>query len=429
MRSDAGPHTKGLGGTPPDAAVRASGNSRAHAGGGGAAEAHIAVRRAVLPSEGDAASSYYFRRLYAPYSAGQRLLRVVGSRCPRVASALLGDPAPAAWERRIDAVRRVLQSGLLASVGLPDARSWILLGGDVGRVPDARHEGVVALLFSGDGPAPMAVLKVRSRSADASGLEREASALRWLDGRAGIPGRRPLLLARTAVAGLDALLLSVVRGRSQYVRLRTGSLGSSPRRHLARAGAWLAAFHRRTRHPERLVGLPDALSEPGRVGEPPWWGELRARLARERLPSSASHGDFWPGNVLTDADGLGVIDWEHFRPQAPPFEDLFHYPLTLGLLWHPRGAGPVEPMRGFRRAFLDPGPLAEAVRGYALDYCRATGLDPGLLDPLFRAYLLTRSGDAATPAGGRGFAGTRNPDFWRRCYETLARTSRSVFSG
>ena len=41
--------------------------------------------------------------------------------------------------------------------------------------------------------------------------------------------------------------------------------------------------------------------------------------------SGAAHGDFAPWNLLRTEDGWGLVDWENFRAEAPPYYDLFHF--------------------------------------------------------------------------------------------------------
>lgn len=52
---------------------------------------------------------------------------------------------------------------------------------------------------------------------------------------------------------------------------------------------------------------------------------LALQYAGLNIPISHHHGDYWPGNLLLNKGGLGVIDWEDFQPNAWPFHDFFHF--------------------------------------------------------------------------------------------------------
>ncbi len=75
--------------------------------------------------------------------------------------------------------------------------------------------------------------------------------------------------------------------------------------------------------------------------------------------SGAAHGDFAPWNLLRTEDGWGVVDWEDFRSEAPPYFDLFHYLVQSGS----------ELRRPLRRTILDGlggrGWVAGAIGAYA----------------------------------------------------------------
>jgi hypothetical protein len=54
-------------------------------------------------------------------------------------------------------------------------------------------------------------------------------------------------------------------------------------------------------------------------------GAFFRRTSSDGSRSGAAHGDFAPWNLLRTESGWGLIDWESFRAEAPPFYDLFHF--------------------------------------------------------------------------------------------------------
>jgi hypothetical protein len=199
--------------------------------------------------------------------------------------------------------------------------------------------------------------------------------------------------------------------------------GGLPTRHLPPAAAWLARFHRATLLPGDPWRPPpwEALAPAGEGSPPEWYRRLAPELADNPWPRAAGHGDFWARNVLFHggrAEGggagiAGVVDWEHFRDAAPPFEDLFHFAWSYGrsFPWRGRRRGAEE---AFARTFLQETAVAREVRRFLAGYARESGLDSGVLGDLFRVFLLTRSEDRGT---------------WLRLYRMLEGAGRSVFSG
>lgn len=309
----------------------------------------------------------------------------------------------------------------------------------------ARGQTVV-FLFAGSEESPRAVLKLRPEREGETALSLEASALDRLASlpvplAATVPRRR----AFHRLPGVQALLASVLPGRSAYVELHRGVF-AGPRlaaRHLQLASAWLGRFQRTTCNSEPWLppASDDSLFDPVREtsgGLPAWAEELLSDLDRSPLPSCAGHGDFWARNLLVpsetwsgedgDRELPGVVDWEGYRPAAPPFEDLFHFPCTYARL-HPTGRrwtrrvvpSEPDPLEVFRRAFLDATALAVQVRRYFRVHTAAAGLPWGWLEPLFRLFLLTRARIAGESAGKEGS--------WLSALRALETAPRSVFSG
>ncbi|HUR82784.1 MAG TPA: phosphotransferase [Thermoanaerobaculia bacterium] len=85
--------------------------------------------------------------------------------------------------------------------------------------------------------------------------------------------------------------------------------------------------------------------------------ELREPLRRaglwlremQKATRTGHHGDYWPGNIFIDADRVQVIDFEGYREDADPAEDVAYFLLQLKLLM-PRHQRLVPALR---QAFLD----------------------------------------------------------------------------
>jgi aminoglycoside phosphotransferase (APT) family kinase protein len=203
--------------------------------------------------------------------------------------------------------------------------------------------------------------------------------------------------------------------------------------HLRAAGLWLARFHQATRHPARRFRFgPEDRSRVRRMAEttgqgvPAWHRELSELLDHDPLPLAAGHGDFWARNLLLagrrggTAPELpaGVVDWEHFRSAAPPFEDLFHFAVTYGANYPWRRYRRLPFREAFRHTFFRENRLALAVRRYVRGYGRRTGSSPRLLDRLFRLYVARR-------AAGAEYGPARRR--WQACWRSLPDPDRLLF--
>lgn len=373
------------------------------------------LERFVLSGRGGAGPWFLFDRLLPPHHRGERWLRAVAARSPTVARRALRPAGPGAR-----AAGEALELAL-GEAGVVGWSGWVL----VRPQGDDRRGRLLAFLFPAAGGCPDRVVKLRPRRGPGRELAAEAAALERLGRELSAPlgATLPGVLARGAApaAGWEVLVLSSLPGRSGYVELQ-GSL--APRRliagHFRAAGAWLAAFHRATLRRDASWPAP-AWDELAPAGEPrpAWHRRLAAELAAAPWPQAEGHGDFWVRNLLLDPDAAGgglpaVVDWEHHRQVAPPFEDLFHFAWTYALAY-PWGGRRRERGEAFARAFLRDTVVSREVRRYLATYARDSGMDRGALGALFRVYLLQR----ARVEG----------DGWTRLYRMLEAAERSVFSG
>lgn len=411
------------------------------------------VDRFLVPVDHRAALRYFLRRLHVAHGLGERLRwRLLRWTPARLAGSLLFRRR---WHMDPETCElRPVDHGASEEAGSPWREVTPLLQASAGPVPVERaillrdyggsgRGQLVLFPFPRGDVEPSAVVKVRARRG--AGPETEDGPLRaegrtLRDLRAQLPGEMAATLPRPlgweASAGAERLMLSRLPGRPAYGemqnRLRPGRCVGT---HFRAAGPWLARFHEATRHPERRFrpGPEDRsrvrrLTDATGQGEPSWYRELCELLDDDPLPLAAAHGDFWARNLLLAEPRAGpgpelpagVVDWEHFRAVAPPFEDLFHFAVSYGANYPWRRYRRLPLPEAFRRTFCRENRLARAVREYVLGYGRRTGRSPRLLDRLFRLYVARRAAGAEDgPARRR----------WRACWRSLPDADRLVFGG
>ncbi|MDX1630541.1 MAG: phosphotransferase [Thermoanaerobaculia bacterium] len=270
------------------------------------------------------------------------------------------------------------------------------------------------------GPDPAAVLQL-CPAADVTAFGDEAGAVRWLGSSLSSPlaEKVPRVLLHEVRGELEVLALSALPGTSAYVELRRrGPSGSLATRHLDAAVDWLVPFQRETRS-ERRWRLPSwsELAPPGTdpATEPDWFRLLRDGLDRRPLPRVGRHGDSWPRNLLLGAEGgvSGVVDWEAFRTNASPLDDLFDFALAYGE--SVSGGGSPGSLDSFLGTFGEgsfPGPR---VWTYVRQTLAGLGVEPGLDRPLLGVYLLERARRVGVGPRSR-LARDRPASFWLECF-------------
>ena len=135
--------------------------------------------------------------------------------------------------------------------------------------------------------------------------------------------------------------------------------------------------------------LANRFSEDGRImDDVDRLAAIHARLRRNTVPRTASHGDFWVGNVLLSNGRVsGVVDWEAGATSGEPVRDLVRFAIMYALFLD-RRTKPGRQVAG--HAGLRAGSWGAGV-GYAL---QGTGWFPGP----FRGFLrdgLARLGASA----------------------------------
>lgn len=250
---------------------------------------------------------------------------------------------------------------------------------------------------AGGGRGPDRVFKAARDPRYSEKIANEDRALTRVGAAPDLAPLVPRLLARGETAARRWLIQSGRRGRALSARLlalpdarRERSLLAPSIALLARLGALAEDARAPEPAPERsawnsLARLDDELLD----ANPTHADRLRA--ARDRLRTSPRrfflHGDYWQTNLLVDARGHvdGLIDWEWSHASSPVPADLVWFLANAAYY----SALREDPSAGLATAFRrglgsdacwalrapggGPGPLA-------LDWCRRTGFDPGLLD-------------------------------------------------
>lgn len=380
-----------------------------------AREACRRVGRYRVPAGAPHAIRWFVRALWAPRSRRERWLGRLAERLPAPAALVLLARGPATREETAGETGRRLLAGAGADAESLRALSWHGYPGS-GRAVD--------FVFAAGEEAPRWVLKSGPRTA-AGRLRGERERLARARARVspGLAATLPEPLAFAVEQEREWLLLSALPGRTVDAELaRWPADEERHRRRLTAAAIWLARFQRETRAPG--AAAPAGAPPTAPAGE---LAPLERALAAGELPRAASHGDFWPRNVLV-AEGrdqvVGVVDWEAAREDEPPHRDLFDF-----VLCHAAGRAPGEgaerAVAAFRAAFLDAGD-GHPTRSCLEAWATAAAVARTWLEPLFRLWL------AELAAGARELRlvpAPRRQEVARAWLGLYATASRSVFSG
>ncbi|MGQ0720262.1 MAG: phosphotransferase family protein [Candidatus Eiseniibacteriota bacterium] len=129
--------------------------------------------------------------------------------------------------------------------------------------------------------------------------------------------------------------------------------------------------------------------------------------------AAVSHGDLGAGNLLGDSGELGAVDWEHGRLHQFSWIDPVAFALDIAVrLGQLRGD---DAAGGFRRAFLDDGPLRTLVLGFLEDCLTECGTPADVLRLAVPALALSRA---------RSRSATRSAALSWRCIATQALAAR-----
>ena len=421
---------------------------------------HLAAIDRFLVPEQPNVMAYFVDRLFPAHNLRERLLRHIARFSPtplsRVLLSVRGGPHVSGQLHSLDAGNEATHLNRAAetlAVVLDTNRTQFLADTPLEQVKDPvwisladypgqwRHR-VMAFIFTEKNDIPVAVLKARPADTAGNSLRDEWTALQQLRQRLSPRLRAyvPLPYKYGVCDGIEALLFSAFPGRSAYVEMR-GSL--NPRRrielHFGAAGQWLADFHSETRHSGQafdLIGLEhtvlNTICDRFDISMPPDYQGLDADCERSPIALVAGHGDFWARNLLITDGGMldGIVDWEHFRAAAPPFDDLFNFAITYGqeYAWSlTRGIHSYTKTDAFDWTFITDTVLSRQVKTYLSRYCSRTGLQASLLARLLPIYLLSRAYDCIN--ADVPISKDEECEFWLTCYRMLTTTTQSVFSG
>lgn len=221
--------------------------------------------------------------------------------------------------------------------------------------PDAR---ILLLLFAPGERWPSQAVKVPTEPAGTARLLREADRLREIDTLPLGWLRETVPQVRTVATG-PALVTTAVPGTPMlvgYHRYGHTRRPAAVRADFAAAGAWLARLQAATAAGfaplDVAPGVPEALRQclsarpDGGKSVQDQLSALRDRLRRHHAPRTAVHGDFWPGNLLTEHGAItGVVDWERAAPEGSPVRDLARFALAYSS-YLDRHTRPGRPVRG-----------------------------------------------------------------------------------
>lgn len=352
------------------------------------------IGRDWLPAGDAALRRYYYRNVFPAHSMRKRVAAALNRRGYR---ASCHDPDASGLSASLASFTTRARE-LTNGEGPAQTGRWVLLNGH------GNEGNAVILLFAEAAARPRVVVKVAKTASRQ--LERERVALSRIRPRlpAGFRSTLPEPLALLEHGSWSGLVLSALPGAPVYKELVSSWWpGRQVRRHFAAAARWLGEFHRATsatlpdeaaeRTEEDLaedLGHLDADRE--KVSE--WAKEFLDLWRSSRPAATAVHGDFWSRNLLIrhgDWAPSGVVDWADAKESGDLCRDLFHFPLSYGLSFPWNRRRRATPGEAFRRAFLETNSVSQAVRGYFESYCRVTGLDQRLLEPLMILYLLRKS--------------------------------------
>jgi hypothetical protein len=209
--------------------------------------------------------------------------------------------------------------------------------------------------------------------------------------RPHIPPRGTFALSRSfSHAGrFVALLLDASGHECSLAKIALGVEGAAKLEHEREmVDIFAGALESPLRGPQIIAAEPGLLlfrAAPWQPRSRPWNlpVDVAAALGAFFARTGASHGDFAPWNLLRDADGWTLVDWEDSAPGGEPFADVFHYFTQSARLLRRPSAEEIA-------AALDGrGELGAALVAYS----RNAELDLAAARPSFEAFLDRRPGD------------------------------------
>lgn len=217
-----------------------------------------------------------------------------------------------------------------------------------------------------------------------------------LNNKSSILKSIPQFVRSTYFGSSQAMIISGIEGQlmARWINKKNYQNG------LTKAANWLAEFHTLTKRSSSFQINSDTIDLIfGKVPDLSWYENFdgpRIRALKERyeflqnsikqqllkiddlrIPLSMVHGDFNLNNILiTNNNICGVIDWGESNQQALPFEDLFHFPLSMFLSskFKISTAKTLNSIELWEQVCS----YYQEIQNYIIHYSNQTGIDPNL---------------------------------------------------
>jgi hypothetical protein len=230
-------------------------------------------------------------------------------------------------------------------LGVPEDVQPLLLAGQ-----GDDYSRATFLLFERNGEEPSWALKFARLPVRLTSFERERSGLELARETGGVvAARAPRWLGSFEAEGLQCTLESAARGRTLLALLRSSPRVAARKRTVGAVCDWLLEVARTTRAEPAAL-----LDERRRLAEDvlPRWG-VDPSLVDDlpEIPAVLQHNDLGSWNIVADAQGFTVLDWENAVRNGLPLWDLFYF-LADAAAQLDGAAEPGERATHFERLFL-----------------------------------------------------------------------------
>lgn len=123
----------------------------------------------------------------------------------------------------------------------------------------------------------------------------------------------------------------------------------------------------------------------------------RVAGSKQPFPVVFGHGDAGSWNVIvSDAGQALFLDWEAADPRSMPLWDLFYFLRSFGNWISRKQQKSLDTLKNFNENFFQDNDTSRFIRQATHQYCRAVGLDPALIAPMFFTCWMHRALRQAT---------------------------------
>lgn len=116
--------------------------------------------------------------------------------------------------------------------------------------------------------------------------------------------------------------------------------------------------------------------------------EIAEEFDSLQIPLVASHGDFWPGNVLLGKNSVGVIDWESFHRKEMPYYDAFMFITSYAHTYPWAEWKWNSKLQAFKTSFLLDNWFSQIVIRRIHEYLQALGIPYASAHLLYSIFLI-----------------------------------------